>query len=67
MDKELKQELSALYDDMVKCYDDFNQAFKDKDEEKGKQAMLQMHHLMPAMQSAVALLLNLIEEDEDGN
>ena len=66
MNKETKQELSALYDDMVKCYDDFNQAFKEKDEEKGKQALLQMHHLMPAMQSAVALLLNLIEdEDED--
>lgn len=66
MNQETKKELAELYDDMVKCYDDFNQAFKDKDQEKGKQAMLQMHHLMPAMQSAVALLLNLIEdEDED--
>ena len=65
MDKESRQELSALYDDMVKCYEDFNQAFADKDEERGKQAMLQMYYMMPAMQSAVALLLNLIEEDED--
>lgn len=66
MNKESRQELSALYDDMVKCYEDFNQAFSDKDEERGKQAMLQMYHMMPAMQSAVALLLNLIEdEDED--
>ena len=65
MDAETKQELAGLYDDMVKCYDDFNQAFKEKDEEKGKQAMLQMHHLMPAMQSAVALLLNLIEDEDD--
>ncbi len=67
MNEETKKELAELYDDMVKCYDDFNQAFKkDKDKEKGKQAILQMHHLMPAMQSAVALLLNLIE-DEDGD
>ena len=65
MDKESRQELSALYDDMVRCYDDFNQAFKEKDEEKGKQAMLQMYHMMPAMQSAVALLLNLIEEEDE--
>ena len=65
MDKESRQELSVLYDDMVRCYEDFNAAFADKDEEKGKQAMLQMYHLMPAMLSAVALLLNLIEEDED--
>lgn len=65
MDTETKRELAELYEDMVKCYDDFNQAFKDKDEEKGKQAMLQMHHLMPAMQSAVALLLNLIEDEDD--
>lgn len=65
MNKETKKDLAELYDDMVKCYDDFNQAFKEKDEEKGKQAMLQMHHLMPAMQSAVALLLNLIENKDE--
>lgn len=65
MNEETKKELAELYDDMVKCYDDFNQAFKDKDEEKGVQAMLQMHHLMPAMQSVVALLLNLIENEDE--
>lgn len=66
MNQETKKELAELYDDMVKCYEDFNQAFKAKDQEKGKQAMLQMHRLMPAMQSAVSLLLNLIE-DKDGD
>lgn len=65
MNQETKKELAELYDDMVKCYDDFNQAFKDKDSEKGKQAMLQMLHLMPAIQSAVALLLNLIEDEDE--
>lgn len=65
MDKETKKDLAELYDDMVRCYEDFNKAFADRDEERGKQAMLQMHHLMPAMQIAVALLLNLIEEYED--
>ena len=65
MDKESRQELSALYDDMVRCYEDFNAAFADKDEERGKQAMLQMYHMMPAMQSAVALLLNLIEDEDE--
>ena len=65
MNKETKKMLAELYDDMVKCYDDFNQAFKDKDDEKGKLAILQMHHLMPVMQSAVALLLNLIEDEDE--
>ena len=65
MNQETKKELAELYDDMVKCYEDFNQAFKEKDEEKGKQAMLQMYHMMPAMQSAVALLLNLIEDEDE--